>query len=233
MAEKLAIHVRNLTKHFGEGHTRIQVLKEVDFDTKVGELMMIMGPSGSGKTTLLSVIAGTLRADSGEIDVFNSEIHKMNEKEKTEFRRKNVGFIFQQFNLIPTIDILDNVIVPLLLNGISLKEARKKGMAILETVGLKDRFKERPSKLSGGEQQRVAVARALIHEPKLIICDEPTSQLDAMRGAEIMELVADLAKRENRCGVVVTHDPRIMSYADRVAKMEDGVVISIDSSQKG
>ncbi|MDQ6632203.1 MAG: ABC transporter ATP-binding protein [Verrucomicrobiota bacterium] len=219
-----AVHVRNVSKTFCSGDVKTPALKSVNFDAREGELLMIVGPSGCGKTTLLSVIAGTLQFDSGEVDVFGSQLHQLNQRATTEFRKNNIGFIFQQFNLIPTLSNLENVSVPLLIKGASRSVAEKKADDVLEIVGLKGRGQERPTNLSGGEQQRVAIARALVHEPRLIICDEPTSALDKETGFKIMELLREVARAPGRCVIVVTHDNRIFNFADRTTEMEDGRV---------
>jgi len=220
----LAVHVRNVSKAFGTGEARTHALKGVDFDARQGELLLIVGPSGCGKTTLLSVIAGTLEFDSGEIDVFGSSLHQMRRKAITEYRKRAVGFIFQQFNLIPTLNLVENVSVPLLINGARRKQAEEKAAALLQEVGLSGRERDYPTNLSGGQQQRVAIARALVHQPRLLICDEPTSALDKETGAHIMELLRAVARKPDRCVIVVTHDPRVFKYADRMTEMEDGRV---------
>ncbi|MDB6017948.1 MAG: transporter related-protein [Pedosphaera sp.] len=220
----LAVHVREVSKTFGAGETRIQALKGVDFDARKGEMLMVVGPSGCGKTTLLSVIAGTLQFDGGEIDVFGTPLHGLKQREITEFRKRTVGFIFQQFNLIPTISLLENVSVPLLINGVRRSVAEKKSRDLLEQLGLGGRENDLPLLLSGGQQQRVAIARALVHDPKLVICDEPTSALDKDTGAKIMESLRAVARHPERCVIVVTHDNRVFKYADRMTEMEDGRV---------
>ena len=221
---KLAIHVRNVTKTFGTGDARTHALKGVNFDARLGELLMIVGPSGCGKTTLLSAIAGTLDFDSGEIDAFGVPLHTASKDSITNFRKRQVGFIFQSFNLIPTLTLVENVSVPLLINGMRRREAEKKSRALLDSVGLEGRGDDQPANLSGGQQQRVAIARALIHEPNLLICDEPTSALDRDTGAKIMQLLRDIARKPDRCVLVVTHDNRVFKYADRMTEMEDGRV---------
>jgi putative ABC transport system ATP-binding protein len=227
---KLAVHVRHVSKQFGQGNDIVKALRDVNFDARVGEILMIVGPSGCGKTTLLSVIAGTLRFDTGEVDVFDVPLHELSESQITRFRRQNVGFIFQQYHLIRTLNCLENVSIPLLLNGFSKAEAEERAALALEKVGLKGKEKENPRKLSGGQQQRVAISRALIHEPRLVICDEPTAALDAETGSKIMELMAEVARAPGRCVIVVTHDSRIFKYADRIAKMNDGEVLDIASN---
>jgi len=187
---------------------------------------MIVGPSGSGKTTLLSVLAGTLRADSGEVNLFGTMLTGSSDSLVTKFRKENIGFIFQQFNLIPTLTCLENVSLPLILNKVSRKEAEKRSLQALEEVGLGSKAHTSPKKLSGGQQQRVAIARALVHEPRLIICDEPTSSLDAETGTKITEVICGLARSKKCCVVVVTHDNRIYKYADRIVKMDDGKILN-------
>jgi putative ABC transport system ATP-binding protein len=223
----LAVHVRNVTKTFGQGEASITALKGVDFDARLGEMLMVVGPSGCGKTTLLSVIAGTLQFDGGEIEVFNTPLHDLTQRDITEFRKRTVGFIFQQFNLIPTISLLENVSVPLLINGARRSPAEKKSHQLLERLGLGGREHNLPTLLSGGQQQRVAIARALVHEPRLVICDEPTSALDKDTGAHIMELLREVARSPERCVIVVTHDNRVFKYADRMTEMEDGRVARV------
>ena len=223
-SKNLAVHVRGVTKTFGKGEARTPALKGVDFDARLGELLMIVGPSGCGKTTLLSVIAGTLEFDEGEINVFDTALHGLKNREVTDFRKRNVGFIFQQFNLIPTLNIVENVSVPLLINGVRRSEAEKRSRALLDKLGLEGRSHDLPTNLSGGQQQRVAIARALVHEPRLVICDEPTSALDKDTGAKIMELLRAVGRHPQRCVIVVTHDNRVFKYADRMTEMEDGRV---------
>jgi putative ABC transport system ATP-binding protein len=225
---ELAIHVRKVSKRFGQGANSIAALKDVNFDARIGELLMIVGPSGCGKTTLLSVIAGTLHCDEGELDVLGIPLNGLSEEDTTLFRRQNIGFIFQQYHLIKTLNCLENVSIPLLLNGIPRDVAEAKAVEMLEKVGLKGREKESPRKLSGGQQQRVAIARALAHSPRLVICDEPTAALDAETGGRILELMVEAARAPGRCVVIVTHDSRIFKYADRVAKMDDGRVMGIE-----
>ena len=220
----LAVHVRSVTKTFGKGDAATHALKGVDFEARLGEMLMIVGPSGCGKTTLLSVIAGTLEFDDGEIDVFDTSLHGLRPREVTEFRKRNVGFIFQQFNLIPTLNLIENVSVPLIINGSNRRAAEKKAAALLDELGLEGRGKDSPLNLSGGQQQRVAIARALVHEPRLVICDEPTSALDKETGQHIMELLRTVARKPDRCVIVVTHDSRVFKYSDRMTEMEDGRV---------
>jgi putative ABC transport system ATP-binding protein len=220
-----AVNVRDVSKTFKAENNLILALKKVDFNMQIGELLMIVGPSGCGKTTLLSVIAGTLNFEQGEIDVLGQSLHLMSQKEITCFRKKKIGFIFQQYHLIKTLSCLENVSLPLLLNNVPRREAQERSALLLEQVGLKGREFENPKKLSGGQQQRVAIARALVHEPELIICDEPTSALDAETGTSIMELMQSIVRLRDRTVLIVTHDSRIFKYADRVVKMDDGRIL--------
>jgi putative ABC transport system ATP-binding protein len=226
-SSRIVVDVRALEKSFGEGPNRIHVLKQVSLQANTGEIMMLVGPSGCGKTTLLSAIAGTLKVESGTIHVFGSPLEKMSNSALTDFRAKNIGFIFQQFNLIPTLSVAENVGVPLLIQGYSSRVAMKCAREMLEKVGLGDRWKERPNKLSGGQQQRVAIARALVHEPPLVICDEPTAALDARNGEIVLDLFREVARSANRAVIIVTHDNRILSYADRIARMDDGEIVEV------
>ncbi len=218
----IAVSTHGVDISFGTGETKVIALQQTEFTARRGELIMLVGPSGCGKTTLLSVIAGTLTPDAGTVEVFGQRLDKMNQEQLTAFRRKHLGFVFQSFNLIPTLSVVENVMVPLLIQGIGHAEARRRSIILLEKVGLKGREDGKPNALSGGQQQRVAIARALVHEPPLLICDEPTSALDKDTGAQIMEMVRELSRSPDRCVVVVTHDFRIFRFADRIAEMEDG-----------
>jgi len=221
----IAVRVEHAVKTFANGDTPTYALRDASFSAACGELAMIVGPSGCGKTTLLSVICGTMEVDSGLIEVFGHNIGGMSDAEVTAFRSKNVGFIFQQFNLIPTLTLVENVSVPLLLQGWNHRAAEEKSALLLKEVGLGERVRSYPKQLSGGQQQRVAIARALIHEPRLIICDEPTASLDAKTGHKALELLKESACRPERSVIVVTHDSRIFSFADRISEMEDGRVV--------
>ena len=221
-AQPVAVRTHGVDMFFGDGETKVTALKQADFEANRGELIMLVGPSGCGKTTLLSVIAGTLTPQTGTVEVFGQRLDGLSQEELTTFRRKHLGFVFQSFNLIPTLSVLENVMVPLLIQGASHDVAVAKARAMLEKVGLKGREYGQPNALSGGQQQRVAIARALVHEPSLLICDEPTSALDKDTGAQIMQMVRDLSRSPERCVVVVTHDHRIFRFADRIAEMEDG-----------
>lgn len=228
----LAINVENVVKSFPAGDTRTYALKGATLDAKFGELLMIVGPSGCGKTTLLSVICGTLKCEEGRLTVFDHDLRAMREGQITRFRCENVGFIFQQFNLIPTLTAVENASVPLILNGVSAAEAARRAGEVLDKVGIGEKRHSYPSQLSGGQQQRVAIARALAHEPRLIICDEPTASLDAATGQKTLDLLKSSALQPDRCVIVVTHDNRIYHFADRIAEMEDGRVTGIHDDPK-
>lgn len=217
-----AVTVTGVSKAFGKGDSRTLALKDANFEAREGELHLVVGPSGCGKTTLLSVIAGTLRWDSGDVQLFGTRLSTLSSAQLTAFRGRHVGFIFQQFNLIPTLTCVENVSVPMLLNGTHHRPAEAAAAAMLARVGLGHKLDQRPSQLSGGQQQRVAIARALVHSPRLLICDEPTSALDAATGRQIMDLLASIARAPGRCVIIVTHDPRIYGHADRITEMEDG-----------
>ena len=223
-AMKTAVRLRNVTKSFGVGDSRTFALKGTDFHAAEGEMHLVVGQSGCGKTTMLSVIAGTLNWEEGEVEVLGQRMKDLSPRAVTAFRGRHIGFIFQQFNLIPTLNCVENVSVPLLLNGTSRGAAEQKAAEMLALVGLPDKGDKHPNQLSGGQQQRVAIARALVHSPRLLICDEPTSALDGATGHQIMELLAHVARAPGRCVIVVTHDSRIYRYADRITEMEDGRV---------
>lgn len=216
------VRVRGVHKSFRVGDTETPVLRGADFEASPGEVAFLVGPSGCGKTTLLSAIAGTLKVDSGEIELLGTAVHRASSGELARLRRSHLGFVFQQFNLIPQLDAAENVAVPLLLAGLGRAEALRRARASLESVGLLAYAATRASRLSGGQQQRVAIARALVHEPAVVLCDEPTSALDRESGRQILALLREVARRPDRALVVVTHDTRAYYCADRVACMEDG-----------
>jgi putative ABC transport system ATP-binding protein len=222
-----AVRCRAVTKSYGRGDAKVTALRGIDLDVKAGELMMLVGPSGCGKTTLISVIAGVLDRDGGECSVFGPDFATMTSREKTRYRGETIGFVFQAFNLLPTLTAAENAAIPLLINGAARSSAIAKAKDMLALVGLGDRVKALPAELSGGQQQRVAIARALVHEPDLIVCDEPTSALDHDTGHRVMEMLKQIALKEDRALVIVTHDARIFSFADRIAKMDDGRIVRV------
>ena len=228
-----AVQVRGVTRDFGSGDAVARALRGVDLDIPHGELLMLVGPSGCGKTTLVSIIAGTLQPTGGDVQVFGEDLVSMSPAARVRFRRANVGFIFQSFNLLPALTAVENAAVPLIIAGWSRARALPAAAALLDRLGLGSRLTNLPSELSGGQQQRVAIARALVHEPRLLICDEPTSALDAENGRITMELISGLAVRPDRVVIVVTHDQRVYPYADRIATMEDGQIVSIEARRRG
>lgn len=224
---KTVIRMAGVTKHFGRGRTTVRALRGVAMDVRAHELVMLVGPSGCGKTTLISIISGVLEADDGEIDVFGARWRSLSNAQRTARRAELVGFVFQQFNLIPALTAAENVASALLVRGVREREAMRRAREELDRVGLSERANARPAELSGGMQQRVAIARALVGKPRLLVCDEPTANLDAQTGRAVMELITKASKEpdergESRCVIVVTHDTRIFHFADRIEEMEDG-----------
>lgn len=228
-ANGIAVSCRDLTKSYGTGDAQTWALRGVDLDIRYGELLMLVGPSGSGKTTLLSIIAGILDQEAGQCIVLDQDFQHMGATERARFRGLSIGFVFQTFNLLPSLTVAENVAVPLLINGVSRKDAGARARGMLDSFGLGGRSEALPAQLSGGQQQRVAIARALVHEPKLIVCDEPTSNLDHAAGHHAMELLRREAQAPDRALVVVTHDARIFEFADRIAHMDDGRIVEVSS----
>lgn len=220
-----AVHCTGITKTYGEGSNSVRALRGVDLDVNPGELLMLVGPSGCGKTTLISIIAGILDYDEGRCTLFGDDIAHLKKNERALYRGKNVGFVFQAFNLVPALSAAENVAVPLLINGIKTDEALTRAANSLAVVGLQGREVSLPAQLSGGQQQRVAIARALVHNPRIVVCDEPTSALDHDTGKQVMEVLRGLTGE--RALIIVTHDARIFEYADRIAYMDDGRIVKI------
>jgi putative ABC transport system ATP-binding protein len=219
-----AVMCRDLTKDFGDGSDRVKVLRGVDFEAPYGEMTLLVGPSGCGKTTLLCLVAGLLNKTGGHIEVLGTDVETLSGSDSVLFRRRNLGFVFQQYNLLPALTAAENAAVPLMAAGEKRSTAVEKAVAMLEQLGMRDRAHARPNQLSGGQQQRVAIARALVHEPSLLVCDEPTAALDAETGQTVMELLRQAAVRPGRAVVVVTHDSRVFQFGDRIAYMNDGRV---------
>lgn len=227
-APSSGVSCRGIVKDFGEGETRIRVLHHIDLDVRSSELSLLVGPSGCGKTTLISIIAGLLYATEGDVVLFGTPQSQLRGHKLVQYRAKNVGFVFQQYNLLPSLTAAENVAVPLLIQNVPRREAIEKAHVILKLVGLQDHADQKPAQLSGGQQQRVAIGRALVHEPRLLVCDEPTAALDAKSGQTVMELIREIAVQPDRVVIVVTHDQRVFSYGDRKISMADGKIENIE-----
>ena len=224
----LAMRANELVKWFGEGDAKTYAVRGVSFSAYFGEMLYIEGPSGSGKTTLLSMISGILRPNSGAVAVENKDIWSMSSDQLADFRLNKVGFVFQDYHLFPRLTTVENVAIPLVLKKVDWNEAIDTAMKFLEIVGLKERAHLPPVKLSGGEQQRVAISRAIASSPDILIFDEPTASLDGDTGRRIVDFVKHNMLNEKRCIIVVTHDSRIFEYADRIMKMADGKIIGLE-----
>jgi putative ABC transport system ATP-binding protein len=217
-----AVRCRGVVKEFGAGHARVRVLHGIDLDIETGATTFLVGPSGCGKTTLISIAAGILTPEAGTIELFGTALGSLRGARLTRFRGATIGFIFQQFNLLPALTATENAAVPLLVRGEPTGTANRRAAALLEQLGLAQHRDKLPAQLSGGQQQRVAIARALIHEPRLVVCDEPTASLDAASGQAVMTLLKQTAADPARAVIVVTHDSRIYRFADRIVAMADG-----------
>ncbi|MFN3990773.1 MAG: ABC transporter ATP-binding protein [Erythrobacter sp.] len=217
-----AISARGITRDFAAGQSTIRVLHGIDTDIRAGEMTYLVGESGSGKTTLISIMCGILWPTDGEVKVFGTDIYKLSDNDLVNFRLNNIGFIFQQYNLIPSIDAAANAAVPLIAQGMPVDEARERAKVLLEKLNIGNQAEKLPRQLSGGQQQRVAIARALVHEPRLVVCDEPTAALDASSGRRVMDLLREVAVAPDRACIIVTHDNRIFDLADRIIVLEDG-----------
>jgi putative ABC transport system ATP-binding protein len=220
-----AASVGGVVMEFPSGSERIRVLHGIDLDLAYGKLSMLVGPSGCGKTTLLSILSGTLSATSGDVVVMGERLGDMKDNELVTFRRRKIGFIFQQYNLIPTLTASENAAIPLIADGVPWEDATGRAGRLLEQLGMGPHVNKLPRQLSGGQQQRVAIARALTHDPALVVCDEPTAALDAESGRAVMGLLDEAAEDPRRAVLVVTHDDRIYRFADRIIAMEDGRIV--------
>lgn len=223
-APEAAICARNIVRDFQAGQSTIRVLHGIDTEIQSGEMTFVVGESGSGKTTLISIMCGILWPTEGEVKVFGTDIYNLSDTELVNFRLQNIGFIFQQYNLIPSIDAAANAAVPLIAKGMAVEPAREKAKELLDQLNIADQAEKLPRQLSGGQQQRVAIARALVHEPRLVVCDEPTAALDASSGRRVMDLLREVAVAPDRACIIVTHDNRIFDLADRILVLEDGRV---------
>jgi putative ABC transport system ATP-binding protein len=221
---KTVIRTERLTKIYREGASEFRALSDVDLQIYTGQLTLLMGPSGSGKTTLLSILGCILRASSGRLELLGEDVTALPEKELPRIRREAIGFVFQGFNLFPTLSAVENVVLAMNVRGVRAEAARKNAEQLLIDVGLEDRMRAFPAELSGGQKQRVAIARALAGNPPLLLADEPTAALDSTSGRAVIELLQRLAHQHNRAVVMVTHDPRVLSYGDRIIHLEDGLL---------
>ena len=229
---RTVMEARALWKVYQTGDNIVQAVRGVDIKLQQGEMVAIMGRSGCGKTTLLNVLSGIDEPSSGEVLVSDKQLFGISDDERTEMRAQNFGFIFQSFNLLPVLSAVENVELPLLLIGMSSTEAREGALKALTSVGLEDRANHRPTELSGGQQQRVAIARAIVHSPSVILCDEPTGNLDSATSSEVMQLLRQINLENNSMLLLVTHDDKIAKQCDRILNMEDGIIISDISEEE-
>jgi putative ABC transport system ATP-binding protein len=228
VALKRAVICRGVTKEFGDGDSRTLALRGVDLEVHPGQMTLLVGPSGCGKTTLISIVAGLLDATAGDVTVLGQELRRLRGRQLVRFRGRYIGFVFQQYNLLPALTAAENAAVPLIIAGHKRSEAVARASAILDAVGMADKVNSLPAQLSGGQQQRVAIARALVHEPKLLVCDEPTAALDAHSGQTVMALLKRVAVQPDRAVIVVTHDNRVFGFGDRIVHMNDGVIDKVE-----
>ncbi len=220
------VHINRLTKSFREGDSERRVLRELNLSIEKGEFVVLLGRSGSGKSTLLNLISGIDLPTSGEVIVAGKNLTRLNEQQRTLFRREHIGFVFQFYNLIPTLTIEENLLLPLELNGEVGAAAQSKARTLLEQVDLADRARSYPDRLSGGEQQRIAICRAVIHRPLMLLADEPTGNLDAATGGQVLDLLSRLARESLMTTLMVTHSPEIAQLADRVLTLDDGRLLA-------
>jgi putative ABC transport system ATP-binding protein len=227
-----AIRCRGLAKTFESGGTRVNALRGVDLEIMPGAITLLVGPSGCGKTTLISILAGLLDPSEGTLHVLGNDLARLTPDELVDFRARNLGFVFQQYNLLPALTAAENASLPLLVAGMPRRKAVSAARDALDRVGLTDRADAFPSQLSGGQQQRVAIARALVHKPRLLVCDEPTAALDGEAGRTVMELFSEVAVEPNRAVIIVTHDNRVLHYGRRIIQMSDGRIVRIESNEE-
>ncbi len=228
----IALEAINVTKIYGTGTNAVTAVNDVSLSVKRGEFVALVGPSGSGKTTMLAMLAGLLKPTHGQIIIAEKDIGRMSESKRTKFRGQYIGFAFQANNLVPFLNAQENVELLLRLNGKLNRQSRESARNLLERLGLGERLKNRPGQLSGGQQQRVAIARALIHEPEVVLADEPTASLDTERANQVVQTFAELIHEQNRAGIMVTHDLRMCKYTDRVIQMMDGRINRIIADRR-
>ncbi len=222
------IRIKDVKKIYQMGKEHIQAVNGISLNIKQGEVCCLLGKSGSGKSTLLNLIAGLEKPSSGEIIFNKKHIERMNEDQLADFRQKYVGFVFQSYNLLPTLTAMENVTLPLIFKNVPLKERNERALEMLKAVGLADRAHHKPHEMSGGQQQRVSIARAFINSPQVVFADEPTGNLDTRTTYEMMDLITGLAKKNNQTLVIVTHDLELAEYADRIVMLSDGVIERIE-----
>lgn len=227
----LAVRCHGVTKEYGRGDAKVHALRGVECEVPTGEMALLVGESGCGKTTLISIIAGLLKPTAGEVEVFGVPFHTISSSKLIAFRGNNIGFVFQQYNLLPALTAAENAAVPLIIAGVNRHVAVKKAGDMLEKVGLGAKKQAYPSALSGGQQQRVAIARALVHEPRLLVCDEPTAALDAQSGQTVMQLLREVAVQPDRAVIVVTHDNRVFKFGHRIIHMSDGQIDGVKEQE--
>jgi putative ABC transport system ATP-binding protein len=227
-----AVICQELTKDFGSGDSRVPALRGINLEVFPGQLTLLVGPSGCGKTTLISIIAGLLDPTEGEVLVLGENLQQMSDRQLVNFRGRNIGFVFQQYNLLPALNAAENAAVPLIIAGHRRGEAISRASHVLDSMAMTDRAEALPSQLSGGQQQRVAIARALVHEPRLLVCDEPTAALDAHSGRNVMELLRQVVVQPDRAVIVVTHDSRVFDFGDRIIYLSDGLVERVEERSR-
>lgn len=225
--KKTILEVNQVTKIYKTDEVEVSAVDNVSFSIDAGEFVALVGPSGSGKTTMLALLATLLRASAGDLVIDGQNLGTMNDRQRTDFRRKKIGFTFQTNNMVPYLNTLENVELMLRMNDIYTKESAQRAKALLERLGLGSRLKNLPSQLSGGQQQRVAIARSLIHEPSMVLADEPTASLDTERANQVVQIFSDLIHEGDRAGIMVTHDLRMCRYVDKVIQMVDGTIEKI------
>lgn len=225
--------LRGVRKVYRMGKEKVVALDRIDLDVEEGEIICLLGPSGSGKSTLLNMMAGLEKPTKGEIMFRKYPIHKMNENKLAEFRRKFIGFVFQQYNLITTLTALENITMPLLFKGVAKKQRLKEGKQLMQRIGLGDRINHKPTEMSGGQQQRVSIARAFINRPDIIFADEPTGNLDTHTAEDMMTMMTNLVKEEKKTLVIVTHNTELSGYSDRIVHIRDGNIERIEIIDKG
>lgn len=231
--EENIIRIRDVKKIYQMGSESIRAIDGVSLNIRKGEVCCLFGKSGSGKSTLLNLIAGLEKPTEGKILFHKKHIERMDEDQLANFRRQYVGFVFQSYNLLPTLTALENVTLPLIFKGVPVKERNERAMEMLKAVGLEERAKHKPFEMSGGQQQRVSIARAFVNEPPVVFADEPTGNLDTKTTYEMMDLITGMAKKNNQTLVIVTHDLELAEYADRIVVLQDGKIEKIQKKLRG